>query len=146
MAESLEIVREADKSMTMDDAIKAGVSAYGIVTSFAIETDDDKKRLFKAQNAAASLADMDGTYINLVDVAFTESNLVDDEGESKDNPGVILIDADGECYFSGSLGVYQSVKSIINSFGMPATWSAPIKVVTKTRTLRNGRQYRYLDM
>lgn len=148
MAESLVLVRENNETLSFDEAIKTGVNAYGIVTSFDVETDEDRRRLFKAQNTAAPLSDMEGTYIDLVDVAFTTSSLIggDDETEKTDNPAVILIDQEGECYFSASLGVYESVKALINSYGMPNSWAHPIKVVTKTRSTRNGRTYRYLDM
>ena len=148
MAESLALVRENNETLSFDEAIKTGVNAYGIVTSFDVETDEDKRRLFKAQNTAAPLSDMDGTYIDIVDIAFTTSSFIsgDDETEKTDNPAVILIDQVGECYFSASLGVYESVKALINSYGMPKTWDHPIKVVTKTRSTRNGRTYRYLDM
>ena len=137
MAESLALIRETNETLSFDEAIKTGVNAYGIVTSFDVKSDEDKRRLFKAQNTAAPLSDMDGTS------SFISG---DEEGEKTDSPAVILIDQEGECYFSASLGVYESVKALINSYGMPKTWDHPIKVVTKTRSTRNGRTYRYLDM
>ena len=108
MAESLALIRETNETLSFDEAIKTGVNAYGIVTSFDVESDEDKRRLFKAQNTAAPLSDMDGTYIDIVDIAFTTSSFIsgDEEGEKTDNPAVILIDQDWECYFSASLGVY----------------------------------------
>lgn len=148
MAEALATVRENNVELSIDESIREGVKAFGIITSFPVETDEDKTRLFKAQNTAQPLSDMEGTYIKLVDIAFTTSNMVsaDETGETTDNPAVILIDEDGECFFSASLGVYESVKALINSFGMPSSWESPKQVVTKIRKTRNGRTYRYLDM
>lgn len=88
MAESLALIRETNESLSFDEAIKTGVNAYGIVTSFDIETDEDKRRLFRAQNTATPLSDMESTYIDIVDIAFTTSSFIsgDEEAEKRTIP------------------------------------------------------------
>ena len=145
MANELSLIKNDE--LSFDEAINQGVKEFGIIATFSVDSEEALVSLYKAQNSAEPLSDTEGSPIDIVNIAFVEpSAQFDSDDDTEPSPAVILFAKDGNCYFSGSKGVFESAKSIISTFGMPSTWSAPKTVILKTRTTRAGRSYKYLDM
>lgn len=148
MANELATVKTGE--MGIDEAIREGVKIYGIIATFDVDSEEARVELYRAQNNAESLATTEGAPITICNVAFMDGNdyITEDEESTivEPHPSVILFTTDGKCYYSSSKGVYESVKTIISTFGMPREWEQPKTVVLKTRQTRNGRSYKYLEM
>ncbi len=67
-------------------------------------------------------------YVEAIQCTSTET------GEVKWCPRVVLINDRGIGYQAVSTGVYTSVKKLIQIFGEPQTWEAPIKLKIKQLT------------
>lgn len=70
---------------------------------------------------------------------------VDDDGEVKTYPRVVLGLADGQRIGFGSEGVFRSVALIIALMGKPP-WEPALSVVLTQKELPNARRYYYLRM
>lgn len=154
MAENLEIVQtkardletsEGAKKRTLDQIIKDGVADFGQIATFDVATDDDKAQLFNAVNTAESLSEYEGTPLAIVNFVFTEPSSKYQDNESCD-VATILVDADGNAYYSMSMGVFESTKQLIQTFGAPSTWNSPKNVILMSRQTKNGLPYKYLSM
>lgn len=62
-------------------------------------------------------------------------------GELRDQPRIILLDADGTAYHAISGGLWRSVQNIINIVGEPSTWPAPLPVHIVSVKGRQGDFY-----
>lgn len=67
-------------------------------------------------------------YVEAVQCTDTET------GELKWCPRIVLINEKGIGYQAVSTGVYTSIKKLIQIFGEPQTWEAPIKLKVKQLT------------
>ena len=98
--------------------------------SCALETMEDKKRIYKATGSEAQrISDMVNMEISFCDVFVEPVECVNKEtGLVTSAPRVVLIDQDGNGYVSVSVGIYNSVKKIFALFGTPDRWTEPITV------------------
>ena len=99
-------------------------------------------------NATNSTQERIGDHINeVITVAHLYVEAVQctnrETGEVKWCPRVVLITDKGVGYQAVSQGVYSSVKKLIQIYGEPASWEAPIKL--KVKQLTRG-EYKILTL
>ena len=101
-----------------------------------------KAIIYNALNApTVKIADHIGQTIDIKDVYMGESSSVDEEtGELRNLKKTILIDPDGNTYFSVSNGIYRAVENLIGIFGNP-TYNTPIRVKVIEVKLKKGSTY-----
>lgn len=95
-------------------------------------TQKEKLRLYNIMNTPdARLAECINMEISITDV-FVEIVQVRSEntGEINTCPRIILIDSKGKSYVAVSIGVFNSLKKLMHSFGLP-TWAEPVIIVPK---------------
>lgn len=130
-------------NLTLVDELQE--SSKQMYCSLVINTDEDRKKLYNLLgNCDFRIADKLNTEIALKDVLIQKFNNVDDEtGTIEEKYRVILIDADGKTYASGSKGLYRSLGQLLAIMGEPSTWSEPIKIKVVETNLRNnaGKTY-----
>lgn len=107
---------------------------------------DDKARvtLFNACSNPAKLSDMINKRIKLLHIyaEIIQCQHVDENGGEVSIvsvPRVILIDESGKGYQAVSVGIYNSVKRIVQMFGSPETWDKPHTVEIQNVNLKNGQ-------
>ena len=108
-----------------------------------VATDEkEKKELFNAlESCDALLNDCVGQEIEVKDIYVEEKQVVDDEtGELKTKFRTIIFDKAGQTYATGSYGIFNVMKKIIQIYGLPDTWEKPIKVKVAKRPIGNGKQ------
>lgn len=102
----------------------------------------EKKELFNAlESCDALLNDCVGQEIEIQDIYVEEKKVIDDEtGELKTKFRTIIFDKSGQTYATGSYGIFNVIKKIIQIYGLPETWETPIKVKVAKRPIGNGKQ------
>lgn len=102
----------------------------------------EKKELFNAlESCDALLNDCVGQEIEIQDIYVEEKEVIDDEtGELKTKFRTIIFDKSGQTYATGSYGIFNIMKKIIQIYGLPDTWEKPIKVKVAKRPIGNGKQ------
>ena len=130
-------VNENKGELTLFSGIKQNVYCSKIA-----ETEKEKKELFNAlESCDALLNDCVGQEINIKDMYVEEKQVIDDEtGESKTKYRTILFDENGQTYATGSYGIYNVLKKIVQIYGLPETWEKPLKVKVAKRPIGNGKQ------
>lgn len=106
------------------------------------ENEKEKKELFNAlESCDALLNDCVGQEIEIQDIYVEEKEVVDDEtGELRTKFRTIIFDKSGQTYATGSYGIFNVMKKIIQIYGLPETWEKPIKVKVAKRPIGNGKQ------
>ena len=100
----------------------------------SLETKDDKKAFFNAiQNPDEQLRDHINKKIEVVNVYVAPVLLESSEepGVQVQCPRIVLFGADGTSYTCVSVGVYNSLKTLFQTFGDPGEWDEPITVEVK---------------
>lgn len=100
----------------------------------SLESQNDKKAFFNAiQNPDKQLRDHINKTIDLVNVYIAPVMLESSEepGVKVQCPRIVLFDADGTSYTCVSIGVYNSLKTLFQTFGDPGEWEEPIMVEVK---------------
>lgn len=105
------------------------------------KTDEEKKALFNAlEKCDILLNDIVGQDIEIKDIFCEEREIVDEKtGELKKKYRTILFDTDGKSYVTGSYGIYNVLKKIFAVYGLPSTWSNPIKVKVDKKKINDGK-------
>lgn len=103
-----------------------------IFCSFTADKPEDKKKLYKVMtNPDHKLADFINKTISVTDIFSENCQLTDGKtGEVKTMPRIVLIDKDGVSYQCVSYGIYNSIKKLIQIYGLP-TWEEPINLLVK---------------
>lgn len=103
-----------------------------IFCSFTAEKPEDKKKLYKVMtNPDHKLSDFINKTISVMDIFSENCQLTDGKtGEVKTMPRIVLIDKDGVSYQCVSYGIYNSIKKLIQIYGLP-TWEEPIDLLVK---------------
>lgn len=106
------------------------------------ETEKDKKELFNAlENCDVLLNDCVNQEIEIKDIYVEEREVVDDKtGEVKTKYRTIIFDKAGQTYATGSYGIYNVLRKIIQIYGLPPTWEKPLKVKVGKRPIKDGKQ------
>lgn len=100
-----------------------------------LESKEDKKAFFNAiQNPDEQLRDHINKQIDLVNVYIAPVLLESSEepGVKVQCPRIVLFGADGTSYTCVSVGVYNALKTIFQTFGDPKEWDGePLTVEVK---------------
>lgn len=129
-------VNENKGELTLFSGIKQNVYCSKVV-----ETEKEKKDLFNAlESCDALLNDCVGQEIEIKDIYVEEKQVIDDEtGEMKTKYRTILFDENGQTYATGSYGIYNVLKKIVQIYGLPESWEKPLKVKVAKRPIGNGK-------
>ena len=130
-------VNENKGELTLFSGIKQHVYCSKVA-----ETEKEKKELFNAlESCDALLNDCVGQEIDTKDIYVEEKQVMDDEtGEIKTKYRTILFDENGQTYATGSYGIYNVLKKIVQIYGLPETWEKSLKVKVAKRPIKNGKQ------
>ena len=130
-------VNEEKRELTLFSGIKQNVYCSKVA-----ETEKEKKELFNAlESCDALLNDCVGQEIDIKDIYVEEKQVMDDEtGEIKTKYRTILFDENGQTYATGSYGIYNILKKIVQIYGLPDSWEKPLKVKVAKRPIGNGKQ------
>ena len=130
-------VNEEKRELTLFSGIKQNVYCSKVA-----ETEKEKKELFNAlESCDALLNDCVGQEINIKDIYVEEKQVMDNEtGEIKTKYRTILFDENGQTYATGSYGIYNILKKIVQIYGLPESWEKPLKVKVAKRPIGNGKQ------
>ena len=130
-------VNEEKRELTLFSGIKQNVYCSKVA-----ETEKEKKELFNAlESCDALLNDCVGQEINIKDIYVEEKQVMDDEtGEIKTKYRTILFDENGQTYATGSYGIYNILKKIVQIYGLPESWEKPLLVKVAKRPIGNGKQ------
>ena len=109
-------------SIPMDGSVKSKMAVFNAVNS------PEKK-----------VADCIGEVIMLKDIVAHEIWLTDENtGETIKAMRIVLIDDNGVGYEAVSSGLSNAIQRILDIFGQPNTWKAPIPVKPIQKSTRNG--------
>ena len=130
-------LNEEKRELTLFSGIKQNVYCSKLA-----ETETEKKELFNAlESCDALLNDCVGQEINIKDIYVEEKQVVDNEtGEIKTKFRTIIFDESGQTYATGSYGIYNILKKIVQIYGLPETWEKALKVKVAKRPIGNGKQ------
>lgn len=129
-------VNENKGELTLFSGIKQNVYCSKVV-----ETEKEKKELFNAlESCDALLNDCVGQEIKIKDMYVEEKQVIDETGEVKTKYRTILFDENGQTYATGSYGIYNVLKKIVQIYGLPESWEKPLKVKVAKRPIGNGKQ------
>lgn len=130
-------VNENKGELTLFSGIKQNVYCSKVA-----ETEKEKKELFNAlESCDALLNDCVGQEIKIKDMYVEEKQVIDAEtGEIKTKYRTILFDENGQTYATGSYGIYNVLKKIVQIYGVPESWEKPLKVKVSKRPIGNGKQ------
>ena len=130
-------VNEEKRELTLFSGIKQNVYCSKVA-----ETEKEKKELFNAlESCDALLNDCVGQEIDIKDIYVEEKQVMDDEtGEIKTKYRTILFDENGQTYATGSYGIYNILKKIVQIYGLPESWEKSLKVKVAKRPIGNGKQ------
>ena len=130
-------VNENKGELTLFSGIKQNVYCSKVA-----ETEKEKKELFNAlESCDALLNDCVGQEIKIKDMYVEEKQVIDDETrEVKTKYRTILFDENGQTYATGSYGIYNVLKKIVQIYGLPESWEKPLKVKVAKRPIGNGKQ------
>ena len=130
-------VNENKGELTLFSGIKQNVYCSKVA-----ETEKEKKELFNAlESCDALLNDCVGQEIEIKDIYVEEKQVIDDEtGEIKTKYRTILFDKNGQTYATGSYGIYNVLKKIIQIYGLPESWEKSLNVKVAKRPIGNGKQ------
>ena len=128
---------EVKGELTLFSGIKQNVYC-----SKSAETETEKKELFNAlESCDALLNDCVGQEIDIKDMYVEEKQVIDDAtGEIKTKYRTILFDENGQTYATGSYGIYNILKKIVQIYGLPENWEKPLKVKVAKRPIGNGKK------
>lgn len=109
--------------------------------SFEAKTVQEKAQLFNATNTPDfRIGDEINKVIKIKDIYAENVTCRNAEtGEENVCPRIVLIDDKGKGHTSVSMGVFGAVKKLMQSFGTPNMWDAPIPVEIKQITKGNNK-------
>lgn len=101
---------------------------------------ESKAAIFNTVNSPdEKLSERIGEVIALRNIVAHPITLLDENtGEMIEALRVVLVDDKGISYEAVSNGVANAISRILQIFGQPATWTAPVKVKAIQKQTRNG--------
>lgn len=115
-------------------------------SSFTANTQEEKIQFYNmVNNPTAKLKDNINIPFNLKDVYIetVQCEQIDVNGKQtgvfQNCPRIVLATDKGTSYQCVSLGVLSSLDSLFRIFGLPQSWSSPIKVQANLVSTKNGR-------
>ena len=92
-------------------------------------------------NPTVKISDHIGKTIDIKDIYCEEITVHDSEtGEIRTLTKTVLIDPEGNSYFSVAAGIFRAVKNLIAIFGYP-TYETPVTVKVTQVRLKKGSTY-----
>ena len=128
----------------MDSVTVSSLSDPGASQMYCSIRDDgtmqSKARIFNSINSPDKrISDCIGETISLANIVAHPIQLVDENsGELIETMRMVLVDDQGVSYEAVSTGIVNAVSRILQIFGQPDTWTAPIKVKPVQKGTRNG--------
>lgn len=134
--QNVNVNEETKGELTLFSEIKQNVYCSKIT-----ESEEDKKELFNAlESCDVLLNDCIGQEIEIKDIYVEEKQVVDEAtGELRTKYRTILFDKSGQTYATGSYGIYNVLKKIVQIYGLPTNWEKPLKVKVAKRPIGNGK-------
>ena len=113
-----------------------------VYCSKVAQSDKEKKELFNAlESCDVLLNDCVGQEIEIQDIYIEEKEVTDEEtGVVKPKYRTIIFDKNGQTYATGSYGIYNVLKKIVQIYGLPESWDKAMKVKVAKRPIGNGKQ------
>jgi len=103
---------------------------------------EDRVATIEAMTNSLPIKENINKTINLVNVIVQSVPMADQvTGEIKDQPRIILLDADGTAYHAISGGLWRSVQNILGILPHPSTWPAPLPLHIVSVKGRQGDFY-----
>lgn len=136
---TMELALSSDRFAAMDISadLSTGGSAY---CSMKAVDDRAKVTLYNACSNPKRLSDMVNMEIEMMHVYAEVIQIMSEQsGEMVNAPRVVIIDKKGQGYQAVSLGIYNSVKRILQLFGDPEHWDHPHTVKVQNVNLQNGQ-------
>lgn len=140
-------IMENQENKNVNEEVKGELTLFSgikqnVYCSKVAETEKEKKELFNAlESCDALLNDCVGQEIEIQDMYIEEKQVIDEEtGELKTKYRTILFDKSGQTYATGSYGIYNVLKKIVQIYGLPTNWEKPLKVKVAKRPIGNGKQ------
>ena len=120
--------------------IKADLTKKGVSYCSMTAVDQRAKiSLYNAISKPEKIKKIINVPINLAHIYIDAISLLDQQsGAYITVPRVVLIDDKANGYQSVSIGMYESVKRLIQMFGEPSEWAKPLKVKVVAVELKNG--------
>lgn len=128
----------------MDSVTVSSLADPGASQMYCSIRDDgtmqSKARIFNSINSPDKrISDCIGETISLANIVAHPIQLVDENsGELIETMRMVLVDDQGTSYEAVSTGIVNAVSRILQIFGQPDTWTAPIKVKPVQKGTRNG--------
>ena len=139
MSESTELV-ELDTPIAGSDVQRA-ISAFstnsGIYSTFKGSGFSDRKQIVDAITNAEPISDYLNTPIKLANFVIQEVT-INDQGEAREAPRVILVDESGQAYYGISFGLLSALRTITGVLGEPSSWPEPVTVLPVEEKTRAG--------
>lgn len=133
----LAISSDRFQSLDLNADLSSGAAGY---CSLQAADDEDRVKLFNACSNPKSVADMINKQIKLRHIFVEVIQVMSEQsGELVYVPRVVLIDEKGAGYQAVSIGMYNSVKRLIATFGDPSTWKKSHTVEIQNVSLKNGQ-------
>ena len=99
----------------------------------------DKVSLYNAISKPRKIKEVINKTIRLAHIYIDAITLTDDKtGAFVTAPRIVLIDDKAQGYQAVSMGMYESVKRLIQMFGEPSEWAKPLTVEIVPIDLKNG--------
>lgn len=118
--------------ISISEDLQSHPNSYCSIRANSVE---EKKALYNMMNSADErIADCINKVINVKDIYIESVEVKNEEGISSIAPRIILMDTEGRTYASVSVGIYNSIRKLVQVFGEP-TWAdgIPVKVVQHTK-------------
>lgn len=113
-----------------------------VYCSLVAKTEEEKKKLFNTlESCDVLLKDCVGNEIAIKDIYVEQRNVIDEEtGELRPKYRTIIFDENGQTYATGSYGIYNVLKKIVQIYGTPDLWQESLKVKVSEKPIGNGKR------
>lgn len=135
----MELSIQSDRFASLDLSKDLTSSAAAYCSLIAAD-DQSRITLYNACSSPKQLSDMINKQIKLLHVYVEVIQVISEQsGERVNVPRVVLIDDHGVGYQAVSIGIYNAVKRLLQTFGDPTTWSKAHTVEVQNVSLKNGQ-------
>ena len=113
-----------------------------VAASFKAESFEDKVKLYNALQDSEKIEDHLNEDINLKDVVFQASEVVDSKsGEVTPITRTILIDDKGRAISAASTTLASGLRTLFSILGVPGTWDKPLTIKVIQKRSRSGNLF-----
>lgn len=134
LAENMPSMADVDINLTRNDAACYSSLKTGTLEEKAIYYNAISDPEFRIADKVGEIINVKDIYIELIDMTNDET------GEVNKAPRVILIDTDGHSYSCVSMGIFNSLRRLVQVFGAP-TWEQGLAVKVKQIAVNKNRVF-----